>query len=187
MPNAKYDEAVALSPDAQQLAGSTLWDVSGTTPKHVVELNTRQALAFSPDGTRLIDGSSLLDSRTGQRLEMVIRDESDSNHLTGLRSAAFSFDNKLLATTDDTDSSRRLHLWDGSTGKFIRRVTFEPFGADFTAVSFVPQEMQFAAVGSALWTGRISRVGKRSTALAAALPGPRTALWRRRRTEGQDL
>jgi WD40 repeat protein len=168
VPNGTYDFNIALSRDGKLLAGSFLWDVSGAVPQKRLPLTGYRAVAFSPDGSRLVGEGGLVDTRSGKRIPMIARRESgDTNNLIGLQSASFSSEGRLLLTVDDTLSSQQLHLWDGVTGAFKRRMDLKEGGGDYLGVAFSARGTEFFAIGRFGWKLRAPSVIRRSSVVVA--------------------
>jgi WD40 repeat protein len=104
------------------------------------------ALAFAPDGTKLISGSVDQTSRvwetaTGKEL-------AQHEHKAGVTAVAFSSDGKTVASGD---SSNTTHIWDSTTGKLLHTLESKlevPRGAlPATCI------LSFSPDGKTLWVG----------------------------------
>ena len=169
--NGRWNRYVALGPDATQLAASFLWRFAPDgMPRRGPQLQGSYPLTFARDGTRLVDAAGLLDTRTNQRIAMVVHSEGgDDDTLSGLTSASFSADGQLLATVDNAQSSHQLHLWDGVTGRFLRRVWLDPGYVAYRAVAFAPQGTLLAVAGrEEHW---VTRLGSTDAPFLALLDG----------------
>src|ERR1700730_4634944 len=77
------------------------------------------AVAFSPDGTRVLSGSKdktlkLWDAATGQLLRTFV------GHTGEVTSVSFSPDGTRVLSGSDDGEDRRLRLWDAATGQLLR-------------------------------------------------------------------
>jgi WD40 repeat protein len=160
----------ALSPDGKLLAGNgppgandsiALWNVS--TGNRTWELPFEgardgvSALAFSPDGTRLVSGGGttlrLFDVSTGKQFRTFGEGKR-------INSVAFSADGKTLAVAR---SEEPVTLWDITTLKEARRIGDDPRGARTVAFSRDGKTLVVCGFGfgkASLWdsaTGRKRR------------------------------
>lgn len=145
--NTRYPGTLALSPAATHLAGSFLWDLREAQPRRGPQLTDYRAMTFSPDGSRLLEEGGMLEVKTGRHTEMRVPDEEGGNKLDGVHSAAFSADGTVLVTVDDTNSSGRMHLWRGDSGRFIQALVVSNPYIRFECVAFAPRGTTFAAAG----------------------------------------
>jgi len=151
-----YVYCVAFSPDGKTIAAGgyfvdsgiaygsiEMWDVA--TKKLVVRQLTSatvvNSLAFSPDGTLLVDGGAglieITNLKTGRRLIL------NTAAVNGVDSVAFSPDGKFVADAGSYNnySNGVVELWNSSSGElistlplaagtgFVKAVTFSPDGA----------------------------------------------------------
>jgi WD40 repeat protein len=151
--------SLAFSADGKRLiSGSAdktarIWDVASgqllfALKGHSAKIN---AVAFNKDGSRIVTGGDdetlrLWDAADGKLIaEMTehtsIRkreDKNEENRGGRIRTAAFSSDNKMIASGS---SDGRVLFWDGSTGAFLRQLA-NPGGmvgfAAITSLSFSP-------------------------------------------------
>jgi WD40 repeat protein/serine/threonine protein kinase len=103
------------------------------------------ALAFSPDGRRMVSGSSdrsakIWECATGKVL-FTLR-----GHAAGIRSVAFSPDGRQIVTASSDQTAR---TWDARTGEHLR--TFKGHRAEVRCAAFSP-DGQRIVTGSADWT-----------------------------------
>jgi hypothetical protein len=111
-----YAERTTDSPEAERVLRQALWNLREA---HSLELGPKAAvnvLLFSPDGSRLLVGSSdgvarLWDVETGRLIKAMV------GHSAGVRSAVFSADGLIVATGDDDGG---LRVWRGDTGDLLR-------------------------------------------------------------------
>ena len=111
-----YSGITTGSPEAERVLRHALWNLRET---HVLTLGRELyvgVVLFSPDGTRLLTGSSdgvarLWDVKTGQLIKAMV------GHASDVVSAAFSPDGSIIATGD---SNGGLRVWHGNTGELIR-------------------------------------------------------------------
>jgi WD40 repeat protein len=110
------------------------WDAPAGEPSCALRGHTDpvEALAFSPDGTRLASGSAdntvnLWDPGSGARVNSL-REAGGPVH-----AVAFSTDGRLLAAAS---GDRKVWLWDASSGEPLRELSGH--GGAVTAVAFTP-------------------------------------------------
>lgn len=97
-----------------------------------------QAVAFSPDGTMLATGSTVIklwDLQTGEVIHTIKRDSGI------LKSLAFSPDGKMLISTG---LSQRIELWNTITGEQIR---------EYVAHAYAVNALVFGADGKTFASG----------------------------------
>ncbi|MCP4111117.1 MAG: hypothetical protein GY749_37255 [Desulfobacteraceae bacterium] len=120
--------------------------------------NVINALAFSPDGNKLISGSGdetarIWNIRSGKTLHVL------KGHTNDIYAVAFSSDGKLALTGSDDHT---LKLWNVRTGVLIR--TLEGHDDDVTSAAFTP-DGKYILSGSydktiRLWNGRSGKFVK---------------------------
>ena len=128
-----HREKVAFSPDGSTLVfwgedGLWLWDMD--MEEHVLTLEGRPPVAFSPDG-------HILASTSGENLNNIILWDAHSGrylrlhtlelHTLSPESIAFSPDGRILASAGEVEVWRQkvdgIILWDTDTGKRLRTLT----------------------------------------------------------------
>ena len=145
-----------------------LWDADTGRLIHAFEDHPEPltAVAFSPDGTRLLSGSEdgklrLWDNATGQLLRTVTAHRSD-----GVRSAAFSPDGAQVLSTGRSDDHFMVKLWDAATGALLGRLAehspFE-FLVEASSVAFSSDGTQVLLGGTTLrlWDLATARLVRR--------------------------
>jgi RNA polymerase sigma factor (sigma-70 family) len=156
--------SLAVSPDGSTLAVSSgpnthklyLWKWQGAEePRQVkVPWYRGRALAFSPDGRLLADCSDIDPSlrvweaasgRLLHKLELPDHGHYYHYHL------AFSPDGKVLAASGSHNHRGAVHLWDPTTGKFLKRLEI---GAG--ALAFSPDGSLLVA-GARVWDFKASK------------------------------
>jgi WD40 repeat protein len=121
-----------------------LWDMDNTTERYVFEEGhngTINALAFSPDGTRLAAAADCRDVRvwSTETGEAVCR---SIDHQGPVKSLAFSPDGSKIATGSTDDAVR---LLDACTGKLLK--SYYGCKADIESVAFLPEGNRLMALG----------------------------------------
>jgi WD40 repeat protein/tetratricopeptide (TPR) repeat protein len=145
--------SLAFSPDGARLASADRdtikeWDAIVPPGSACAPLGDSSAVAFSPDGERLVMGSltltgtgvlRVLDRATG-RLALTAQGHND-----GVWALAFRPDGKELASAGDevTPAGRAgsVRLWDAATGRLLRAL---PFQARVDAVRYSPDGSRLA-------------------------------------------
>jgi len=159
---------VAFSPDGRRLASGTsahlvfappsddhtirLWDAETGACLRTLEGHTDgvDAVAFSPDGRRLVSGGGdktvrLWDAETGACLRTL------EGHSEGVRSVAFSPDGRRLASGScwrtthwqPERDDRSVRLWDAETGACLR--VLEGHAEQVSCVAFSPDGRRLAS------------------------------------------
>ena len=118
---------MAYSPDGTFLACATtdgrviLWDVAASLPIDtfvVFDGNTRNVVAYSPDGKTIAAGAarkvSIWDAATSRRRHFL------SGHIDSIRSIAYSPDNRTVASGSEDGTVR---FWNASTGALRHTIT----------------------------------------------------------------
>ncbi|MCL4178629.1 MAG: hypothetical protein KJ072_12910 [Verrucomicrobia bacterium] len=109
------------------------WSRRTDDPPLPTPVNTVTALAFSPDGSRLItahsDGAARLWEVASGRLVRTLR------HPGGVFSASFTPDGRQVLTRTGWDHPG-VWLWETATGELLRR--FEGYAKGITSVAFSP-------------------------------------------------
>ena len=126
-PTERWIMSVAYNPDGTFLACATtdgrviLWDVAASLPIDafvVFEGNTRNVIAYSPDGKTIAVGAarkmSIWDAATGRRRHFL------SGHIDTINSIAYSPDSRTVATGSDDGTVR---FWNVSTGALKHTIT----------------------------------------------------------------
>ena len=144
--------AIAFSPDSRQIAAAEglpsvvgqvrLWEIDGKESRVFTgHLDSIYALAFSPDGTKLVTASYdklliLWDVASGKELHTL------KHHTGAVFAAAFSPDGKALvsAAADQT-----VKVWSIETGQRIVTLTESTKGLN--AVAFHPRGHEIAVAG----------------------------------------
>jgi len=111
----------------------------GAPARNVLE--TRVAVVFSPDGTKLLTGAKMLaqlwDARTGRELQRFV------GHTYPIRSVAFSPDGRRVLTGSNDHTAR---WWDAETGREIRHIDLgdatHVWGPTVVKVAFSPDGRQ---------------------------------------------
>lgn len=187
-----YSRVVAVSRDGSRIASGGLfsnsvrmWDsttgellreLSGLAPTNVPTFSPNQydtpplavtSVAFSPDGRRIMAGSSnqklynrngigdnvvnIWDTRTGRLLTTF------AGHSESVKAVAFSPDGKLGCSGG---GDKTIQIWDAATGKLLRTISINGF---VDAVAFSPDGKEVLSGGSdlRLWdaeTGNLKRM-----------------------------
>jgi WD40 repeat protein/uncharacterized caspase-like protein len=138
--------ALAISTDGRWLAsaddGVELWDInSGKMLRRFAQEQTVVAVAFSPDGQKLVTGdiehtARIWDTVNGSELR-VMKPRS-----SGVQAVAFSPDGRLLAVGNDANA---VILWELVTGREVRRLEGE--GGSVNSLAFSPDGRLLATTG----------------------------------------
>jgi hypothetical protein len=159
-----------------------LWDAAAGKGMATLDghTGTVTAVAFSPNGTRVLTGSDdntarLWEAATGKAVATL------AGHTNSVNAVAFSPDGKHILTGSSDNTAR---LWDAATGKAVAALAGHTDRV--TAVAFLPDGMRIVSSGAdgtvRQWdaaSGRpleISVPGARGTWLACLLPDQRC--WR---------
>ena len=189
--SAVRDDAVAFSPDGRTLAYSAvtyssesdnpnrtieLWDLVEHMPLASLELtDSYPILAFSPDGQRLVTGSTKLEGGTLQIWRVADGSllTTLDGHTDAARDVLFSSDGQLLISAAKDGTVR---LWDGTDGTPLvtldhPNIPYEIFSTDINEVNSVAVSPD----GTMLATGTLDRAIRLWNAddgtLLATLPG----------------
>ena len=146
--------SLALSPDGSTVAVASgslfVWKWRNAEEPRALKTPgyRRGGLAFSPDGQRLTDCSDreatlrLWDVKTGRLLHTLASPDPDVYLYTH---AAFAADGKRLAVAGANRHRGTVHLWNPTTGKFLKRLD-----VGGGALAFSPNGKLLAA-GSRIW------------------------------------
>jgi WD40 repeat protein len=131
-----YTSAIALSPSGTRVVigggprgktGAELYDFANWQRVFAFETGgSVGAVAFSPDGKRVMTGSQLWDAETGKLLQTF------TGHVYSVNSVAFSPDGTRVLTGS---SDKTANLWDASSGALLR--TFGPYAGSIDGVAFL--------------------------------------------------
>lgn len=174
---------VAISPDGTRLVtaegnsdrSAQIWDVeSGALLQSLQSPAPLNAVAYSPDGTRIATGGTdgkarVWDAETGRELVTL------AGHTAGIASVAFSSNGDRVVTGGHDDTTR---VWDVSVGGSRDWLTVPGAVDNFTGVSFSPDGRRFAAPaepsGVTIWD---TRTGDEVTTLSGYEPTLATVAW----------
>jgi WD40 repeat protein/uncharacterized caspase-like protein len=142
----------AISPDGSRIASGggfneksvKLWEASTGHLLRTIPIASVNAIALSPDGTRLLVGSfnktaELWDLATGQRIRTFA-------HTAAVWALAFSSDGTRILTGDAAERTSKVFLWDVASGKLLRTLSGHT-ASIFGGVAFSP-DGKFALSGS---------------------------------------
>jgi WD40 repeat protein len=133
---------LAFTPNGKILAsvgqgsGVRLWDAhTGRLLHHLVGERFADALALSPDGTKVFAALRLYEVATGKEL---LRFKSKDDDIQEGQLAAWSRDGRIIAT--GPHANNKIVLWDAATGMEIRRTEGQGRNTRITALAFSPTD-----------------------------------------------